>query len=557
MKFTSISTAERRALGRYDTPRPLAQALADWAIRDARETVLEPSCGGGVIVKSVMARRLELGAKHLADGIWACDIDPRALAETRRHLAPEKPKLVLKNFLSLPLSAFDGTKFNVILGNPPYVRLHTMDSETREVARKSLAEPSLLDAKASLWAYFPFHAFKMLAAGGRMGWILPEIVLHSDYGKQVLNWAKQNFQRCIAVSLRERCFLADGAKERVVILLLEGAGQQAAREIEMVEFATANECIAALPDLTHPKSPHLPQLNGHAVPHLVSQFAATAAQLMESSGDVKKFGDFADVRIGVVTGNNAFFLLSEDQRSLAKLGKRHFQRIVSKFTHLGEGFHFAGEASTDSSDENSLRAWLLCPKPASADKRLSEYLDTYPIADIAKNKTMDKRQDWQVPQLGSVPDAFFQYMGKYGPRMVLNDASHYCTNTIHRIFFKKRLSLAKRRAICLSLHSSYSQLSAEFEGRQYGSGVLKLEPSEVGRLLFAYNDALVKALSKAWPKLTKDAAENGWEKTVSKIDAIVESNCLGLAKVLPAEKVRSLLTTVRQRRNSCYLASGT
>jgi hypothetical protein len=184
-------------------------------------------------------------------------------------------------------------------------------------------------------------------------------------------------------------------------------------------------------------------------------------------------------------------------------------------------------------------------------------LDTYPIADIAKNKTMDKRQDWQVPQLGSVPDAFFQYMGKYGPRMVLNDGTHYCTNTIHRIFFKKRLSQSKRRAICLSLHSSYSQLSAEFEGRQYGSGVLKLEPSEVGRLLFAYNDSLVKALSNAWLQLTKEATENGWEKVVPKIDVIVESNCLGLAKVLPVEKVRALLSTVRQRRNSNYLGTGT
>ena len=389
MKTPAITTAERRVLGRYDTPRPLAQALADWAIRDASESVLEPSCGGGVIVKSVIARRRELGAKNVAHGIWACDIDPRALAETRHHLTPDEPNLVLKNFLSLPMSAFDGTKFNVILGNPPYVRLHTMDSKTREVARRSLAEPGLLDAKASLWAYFPIHAFKMLAVGGRMGWILPEIVLHSDYGKQVLNWAKQNFQRCIAVSLRERCFLADGAKERVVILLLEGAGQQAAREIEMVEFATARECIAALPGLTHPKSPNLPQLNGHAVPHLVSQFAATAAQLMETSGDVKKFGDFADVKIGVVTGNNDFFLLSEVKRSLAKLSKRHFQRIVSKFTHLGDGFHFAGETSNESSEDNSLRAWLLCPKPASADKRLTKYLDTYPIADIAQNKTMD------------------------------------------------------------------------------------------------------------------------------------------------------------------------
>jgi hypothetical protein len=28
----------------------------------------------------------------------------------------------------------------------------------------------------------------MLTDGGRMGWILPEALLHVDYGKQILHW---------------------------------------------------------------------------------------------------------------------------------------------------------------------------------------------------------------------------------------------------------------------------------------------------------------------------------------------------------------------------------
>jgi len=557
MKHPAITQAERRRLGRFDTPRPLAQALTDWAVRDGSETVLEPSCGGGVIVKSVIARLAELGSRKPSRQIWACDIDPRALAETRRNVAPNEPNLVLGDFLSSHESVFGGTKFSAIIGNPPYVRLHTMDAATRETARKALPVPGLLDAKASLWAYFPIHSFKFLAIGGRMGWILPETILHSEYGKQILRWATRNFDRCIAVSLRERCFLADGAKERVVVLLLGGAGGQSAREIEMIEFVSANECISALPGLAHPQSPHLPQLNGHAVPHLVSASAAIAAQAMETAGDFKRFGNFADVKIGVVTGDNGFFLLTEAQRSSAGLKARHFQRVVGKFANLGVGFHFAEKKMKQCSESGSERAWLLCPAPTSVDARLAEYLGTYSRTAIAQNRTMAKRMNWQVPQLGAVPDAFFQYMGKTGPRIVLNEVGHYCTNTIHRIFFTKRLSKAERRAICLSLHSSYSQLSAEFEGRQYGSGVLKLEPSEVRRLHFAFNDSLVKALSTAWLKLAAEAAASGWEKVVPKIDAIVVKYCPSLAKTLPIDQVRSLLLKVRQRRNSRYLFSGT
>ena len=555
MEFRKLTEAERRSLGRFDTPRPLAQALTDWAVRHVNETVLEPSCGGGVIVASILARLKEFGAKKPSQQIWACDIDPQALAETKLAVKPYAPHLILRNFLSTSTSDFGGKKFSVILGNPPYVRLHTMNDATRDVARNALPTQNLLDAKASLWAYFPIHAFKMLAPGGRMGWIVPETVLHSEYGKQFLGWAKQNFQKCVAVSLRERCFLADGAKERIVVLLLEGAGGQAAREIEMVEFTSANECVTALPGLAHPQAPALPQLNGHAVPHLVSSFATQTAQAMETSGDLKRFGDFADVKIGVVTGDNGFFLLNEEQRESAGLKHRHFQPVVSKFADLGDGFNFAGTASDDCV-LNQRRGWMLCPNPMSVDKQLTKYLDTYPPEEIATNKTMGKRADWQVPQLGAVPEAFFQCMGKTGPRIVLNEAGHTCTNTIHRIFFTKRLAKYKRRAICLSLHSSYSQLSAEFEGRQYGSGVLKLEPSEVRRLQFAINKPLAWALSRAWAELTREAVERGWESVVPQIDALVTAHCPNLARSLPIEDVRSLLLKVRQRRHGSYLLSG-
>lgn len=556
MKLPAISQAERRVLGRFDTPRPLAQALTNWAVRDGSETVLEPSCGGGVIVKSALSRLAELGSTRPDRQIWACDIDPRALIETRRNVAPDEPNLVLGDFLSLTSSSFGGSTFNAIVGNPPYVRLHTMDAATRRTARNALPAQSLVDGKASLWAYFPIHSFKFLAAGGRMGWILPETILHSEYGKQILSWAAQNFHRCIAVSLRERCFLSNGANERVVVLLLSGAGARAEREVEMIEFASANECISALCGLAHPQSPHLPQLNGHAVPHLVSDVATVTAHTMEIASDLRRFGEFADVKIGVVTGDNDFFLLTAQDRSFAKLSARHFKRVVGKFANLGGGFNFTEEKARQNSDSESARSWMLCPAPTSADTKLAEYLGKYSSDAIAGNSTMAKRLNWQVPQLGAVPHAFFQYMGKHGPRMVLNGAGHYCTNTIHRIFFERQVSQARRRAICLALHSSYSQLSAEFEGRQYGSGVLKLEPSEVKRLLCPFNETLVKALSRAWLRLENAAAERGWEMVVAEIDAIVESNCPALAKALPVKEVRSLLLRVRQRRNNSHLSTG-
>jgi hypothetical protein len=69
-----------------------------------------------------------------------------------------------------------------------------------------------------------------------------------------------------------------------------------------------------------------------------------------------------------------------------------------------------------------------------------------------------------------------------GPRMVLNNVAINSTNSIHRIFFHSTISPQIRKLITVSLCTTFSQLSAEHVGRSYGSGVLKIEPSEATRI---------------------------------------------------------------------------
>ncbi|MCV5803351.1 SAM-dependent methyltransferase, partial [Escherichia coli] len=69
-----------------------------------------------------------------------------------------------------------------------------------------------------------------------------------------------------------------------------------------------------------------------------------------------------------------------------------------------------------------------------------------------------------------------------------------CTNSVHRVFFNKGVSFLRKKAISVSLLSSFSQLSAELQGRAYGSGVLKLEPSAAKRIQFLLDDNLEQHL---------------------------------------------------------------
>jgi hypothetical protein len=117
------------------------------------------------------------------------------------------------------------------------------------------------------------------------------------------------------------------------------------------------------------------------------------------------------------------------------------------------------------------------------------------------------------------------------------------------VTFKGTVTKANQRAVCLALHSTYSQLSAEFEGRQYGSGVLKLEPSEAKRLRVPASPEILAALAKEWTNLAKKAHCVGWEKVVGEIDQIIVSNSKELSKTLPPEHATRILEKVRNRRN--------
>jgi hypothetical protein len=119
------------------------------------------------------------------------------------------------------------------------------------------------------------------------------------------------------------------------------------------------------------------------------------------------------------------------------------------------------------------------------------------------------------------------------------------------VYFHKGLSRIQRQAIVLSLHSSLSQLSAEFEGRAYGSGVLKLEPSEAKRIRLLLPDSLDAEKLTACAEAFKVA--NRANNPQAATDVVDEWLCSGNAMLRQKGRmdcIRSLLKNALQRRRN-------
>lgn len=476
MKAASKIQNKQRSLGSYYTPLNIAQLLSDWAIRKSSDTVLEPGFGGCGFLEASISRLSLLGCSKPSTQLFGCDKDSDAFNYLNDLFgAIDLNKHFLNSdFMAVRPGDFIERKFDAVIGNPPYVSLHMMSIEQRAAAEKAMQEDSfLLDRKASLWAYFVLHALRFLKPGGRCAWVLPSSFLYTDYAAQIKAVIKPTFSKVISISLEERLFTGVGAKERTVILLAEGYGSTSGETAQEYHVATSAELSKLIRNFEfgvelrsqNTVLAHSRDSSAHLFDKLLSH---------ESSS---LLGDWLDVKIGIVTGANKYFIFNKSHADKWQLPYSARQSIFAKFNHA------TGLSLNDQDFEQLISQDLNClllntEGKQETDPNVQAYLDSFPISEKEKNATFKKRAVWHQPDDGRIPHAFLSYMSHNGPRMVLNEANVTSTNTIHRVYFKEGVTSPKRRLIAISLLSSLSQLSAELIGRSYGSGVLKLEPSE-------------------------------------------------------------------------------
>ena len=192
-------------------------------------------------------------------------------------------------------------------------------------------------------------------------------------------------------------------------------------------------------------------------------------------------GDFAKIQIGIVTGANPFFVISRATCAEAGISEKSVIPIFSRFK-AANGLAF-DQQDFEKFIKDGGRGYLIHaekkPNPLSP---LGRYFSAFPADKIQGTATFKRRSCWHSPNDGKIPNAFFPVMHQDGPRLILNNANINSTNTIHRVFFKDAVDGCHAKLLSISLLTSYSQLSSEFVGRRYGSGVLKHEPRDAEKI---------------------------------------------------------------------------
>ena len=447
--------------GVYYTPSELAAFLVKRILKPGMERALDPSYGDGALLLAAEKFSKESTSTGVLS-LHGCDVKP--VNGLLSHLPEANLKKI--DFFEFPTE----NKYDAILMNPPFVRHHIQDREVVSQYRKNIELLQRLHSKSDLWAYFLTKSVCHLADGGSIGAILPWSFIQADYAVSVREWLTKQFRSIRVLGLTGKYF--EGIEERVVLLWLENYGQSA----EIIEFGVSKtiEDDAVYSPLT---------ANGWTSPKLeriTSQTTNSIFTTLQNQFGFKKFNQVADIKIGIVTGANQFFITSLEDARKNGFSDEHLKPIVTSSKQLihvvkNELDQLPRMIVVEDSDASRYTSWI---KRGELQKI---HLRAHPSS----------RTPWYLPRIGAIPDAFFPYRSSKMPFLVLNEGELQSLNSVHRVYFKNQSGYAQKW-IHLSMLSAFGQLGLETNSKTYGKDFLKMEPTSLGEtLVFAGIDSSV------------------------------------------------------------------
>jgi adenine-specific DNA methylase len=482
-----VPQEERRRLGEFYTPKPIAEFMVAWAVHDGGAEVLDPGVGSGTFLVEAVRRLRAMGAERPVERVVGVDVNPLAVLMATLNLLKvepgSKPRVLLADFFDLsPLTL---GYFSAVVCNPPYTRHHELSPEYKEkIARVVERETGLKVSRlSSLYLHFFLHASTFLSEGGRLAFITPSEWMEASYGYPLRLLFKRSLRLRAILLFREDALAFPGVLTRACITLAEKGGPAGrALLLKLREWPTTSELLEAVEegregDLGWGKAKladlELLDPNSSWTPLFEKEWTPPPGTV--------ELGELAKVVRGIATGANEFFLLSESDARRWGIEREFLKPAVPSARSLAK----LGCLILKPSDWDFLRAkgekvylfWCRKRRNELEGTRALEYIEKGEESGYHQRYLTRHRSEWWWLEEREPPDAFLIYMFRRGLRAILNEAKVLAPNTLHCVYFRER---RYAKAVLAYLNSSIALELAQH--RVYGGGMRKIEPREAEKI---------------------------------------------------------------------------
>jgi len=169
---TTVKQSSKNKYGQYFTPKVVADFMLGLADISANSKILEPSCGEGVFLETLQQK----GYKNLT----AYEID--------QDLATEFPFVRYESFVSANIE----DKFDLIVGNPPYIRWKNLEDELKQELSLNPIWNKYFNSLCDYLYIFILKSIELLNENGQLIFICPEYWMNTTHSVTLRNYMVQH-----------------------------------------------------------------------------------------------------------------------------------------------------------------------------------------------------------------------------------------------------------------------------------------------------------------------------------------------------------------------------
>ena len=472
--------AERNRLGQFATPTALATDILEYASRlipqDVKINFLDPAIGTG----SFYSALLKVFPENRLETALGFEIDP--------HYGDPSRLLWKDTSLTLRLADFTHEEpprsFNLVICNPPYVRHHHLQNGNKFRLQSSTRKASgmKLSGLAGLYCHFLGLAHTWMADSGVAGWLIPSEFMDVNYG------------------LAMKSYLL----ERVTLLHIHRFDPNDAQFADALVSSAVVWFRNTPPPVDHNV---LFTMGGKLLEPKLSRSISAKELALESKwtrfpiADVRlkstapKLSDFFQIKRGIATGDNKFFILSEEDVKTHDLPMQELRPILPSPRYMLED---ELKADKDGNPIVSRRLFLLDTHLRENEikarfPKLWNYLKKGIEEGIHEGYICSHRTPWYSQENRLPAPIVCTYIGRGDTkrgrpfRFILNESRATIANVYLAMYPTPLLARAMNndktliRRVWRVLNTiGTDQLLCE--GRVYGGGMFKLEPKELANV---------------------------------------------------------------------------
>ena len=474
MKLIKDTSAEKLRGGFY-TPVPIASFILQWGINGNSDYyILEPSCGDGIFLEQI---RMD---KHKYRSIKAIELDKNE-AEKANSIKLENKTVINADFHAYCNTTTD--RFDLIVGNPPYIRYQYFDKEQQQQADSIFKKANLKYSKlTNAWVSFVVGSSLLLKENGKIGFVIPAELLQVSYAQQLREFLARFYNKINIISFEKLVF--PDIQQEVILLLCEKDGTDSHR-IEHLEVTDSSSLVCL--DVNRLKSPakKIDFKSKKWTYYFLEQKEIDFLEDVSNNKSLPRLENYANVEVGITTGANDYFTVPLSVVSFFQL--HEFAKPMVGRSVQVNSIVFT-EKDWQLNRERGSKAHLLVFPTAeklNGNAGAWNYIQHGESMSINKGYKTGIRDDWFVVPSIKISDALFIRRNNLFPRLILNEANAYTTDTMHRVFIKENVN---KNAFIASFYNSLSLAFSEITGRSYGGGVLELMPSETEQILLPYRE---------------------------------------------------------------------